>query len=195
MEYGEINRPDEDVVLDYAFSGSVVCKALEIRKNGALYGVVEASSVKVAGTFEGAADCDEFLAGPGARGRGAVFAGRILVKDGDAEYYQSSRRPSSLRDRPVLAPSVEQAIDRGIAEAIATRPKVSAPPSAEVSVPEVDVNEDEDAPNGGLTARLAALGVAVTFPEEGPEEEAPAAPSMAAQSSARPAGDEFPQLV
>jgi hypothetical protein len=193
MEYGEINRPGEDIVLDYAFSGSVVCKTLEIRKDGALYGLVEASSVKVAGTFEGAADCDEFIAGPGARGRGAVFAGRILVKDGDAEYYQSSRRPSSLRDRPGIAPSVEQAIDRGIAEALAARPKASAAPDDEVSIPEVDVNED--APNGGLTARLAAMGVAVTFPEESAKEDGPAAPLTAAQSPARPAGDEFPQLV
>jgi hypothetical protein len=88
---------------------------------------------------------------------------------------------------------VEQAIDRGIAEALAARPKASAAPDDEVSIPEVDVNED--APNGGLTARLAAMGVAVTFPEESAKEDGPAAPLTAAQSPARPAGDEFPQLV
>jgi hypothetical protein len=192
MEYGEINRPGEDVVLDYAFSGSVVCKTLEIRRDGALFGVVEADSVKVAGTFEGAADCGEFVAVSGARGRGAVFAGRILVKDCDAEYYQSSRRPSSLRDRASLAPSVDQAIDRGIAEALATRlPIVAEPAAAPVSRPEIDVAEV--APNGGLSARLAALGVAVVFPEDSSDEQGEAAPSP--QPAALSADDEFPQLV
>jgi hypothetical protein len=191
MEYGEINRPGEDIVLDYAFSGSVVCKTLEIRKDGALYGVVEAGSVKVAGTFEGSADCDEFVAVPGARGRGAVFAGRILVKDSEAEYSHSSRRPSSLRDRASLAPSVDQAIDRGIAEALAARPVAVA---AQVAAPAVDHEADatESAPDGGLSARLAALGIAVVFPEEQGDGDAPSAPP---QPAAVPAGDEFPQLV
>lgn len=194
MEYGEINRPGEDVVLDYAFSGSVICKTLEIRKDGGLFGVVEADSVKVAGTFEGAADCGEFVAVPGAKGRGAVFAGRILAKDCDVAYFHSTSRPSSLRDRAGIDHSVEQAIDRGIAEAISKRLPAAAMTPSDPPAPPAPAQQDE-APSFGLSARLAALGVEAAFPEDTtPAAEADDKPSPAA---ARPATseEEFPQLV
>lgn len=188
MEFGEINRPGEDVVLDYAFSGTIVCGKLEIRRGGALYGVAEAASVKVAGTFEGAADCDEFVAVPGARGRGAVFAGRYLVKDCEVEYFHSTRRASSLRDRAGIAPSMEQAIERGIAEALATHLPAAAP--ALQPVPE-SAQEGDSEPAAGLSDRLAALGVEPAFPEDSSAEETP----LAIVPAAHPTATEFPQLV
>lgn len=193
MEYGEINRPGEDVVLDYAFSGSIVCKTLDILKDGSFYGVVEATSVKTTGTFTGSADCDEFIGGPGARGRGTVFAGRFLVKDSETEYHHVSHRSSSVRDLPLLPQTFDEAIDRGIAAAIASIPSVKAAQKVE----QVHEVAEETSTNGGLSARLAALGVEPAFPDDGPETTAasqktsPPVPTLVAPRS----DNEFPQLV
>jgi cytoskeletal protein CcmA (bactofilin family) len=174
---GDIIKPDEDIEIEYEFSGSIRCRVLLIKAGGSVDGSVVADHVKVLGRFSGVADCDIFHARPPAVLRGTIFSPAIRI-DGNGDErvsngtYHSSERQSIFRTEPSKTPlSIDEFISTAIEEALADHiVGLGETDKNEPEAPAADVVVSRQEP--GLLDRLAAKGLASMIPVSSKEAEA-----------------------
>lgn len=188
---GDIIKPDEDIEIDYEFSGSIRCRLLLIKIGGSVEGSVVADRINVLGRFSGVADCNDFRALPPAVVRGSIFAPSINLKGKDGELvdhmvFSSSKRQSIFHVETPKAPlNIDEFISTAIDEAIADRVGVVAEAAvADLDVP-VAVAEPAAKLALGLSDRLAAKGLSSMIPETVSKDIAVAGP-VAAEAIAQP---------
>jgi hypothetical protein len=180
MGIGDIIRPDEDVDIGHAFSGSIRCRRLTVLEGGSVTGSVVADRVDVHGSLNGVVDCEHFQARPSAFVRGTVFSPNNDTRDNDGQSADvlvlHSTKRQAIFDLASTRPSLnfEEVINAAIDEAVAERisPITSARPvEVAASIDEApEVTSERDL---GLLERLASKGLTSLVPADPESEELP----------------------
>lgn len=175
MDKAEINTPDEDVDIGYAFSGYIRCRHLTILDGGSVAGTAVAHRIDVKGEFHGVADCEYFQTLPPAIVRGTVFAPNYFTRDkdgrhSDAVVLHSTRRQAifSVPSQAERGISLDEVINGAIDEAVSSRlsagnPDVSTP--SVVTPPQTsEAATSADGVEMSLSERLASKGLISLVP-------------------------------
>jgi hypothetical protein len=191
MGNGDIIKPDEDVEIGYAFSGTIRCRNLTVLEGGSVTGTVVAARVDVKGSLSGVVDCEYFQALPPAFVRGTVFAPNSLTRDkdgrtSDALFLYSSKRQAIFHVEPPQAPInfdevISSAIEAAVAERVAPAAATPAPETTAIVDTAVDASPEREL---GLLERLASKGLTSLLPAD-PEPDELQEPALPASSSDR----------
>ncbi len=204
MGNGDIIKPDEDVEIGYAFSGTIRCRNLTVLEGGSVTGTVVAARVDVKGSLNGVVDCEYFQALPPAFVRGTVFAPNSLTRDkdgrtSDALFLYSSKRQAIFHLEPPKAPVnfdelISTAIEAAVAERVAPAASAHAP---EADVPAVAAAEVPSERDLGLLERLASKGLTSLLPADPVPDELqdPALPASSFDRSGTSGRTPLPSLV
>lgn len=111
-----INSPDGEVLIDKPHRGDIRCRLLTIGRNGSVFGNVVATEVRVAGRFDGTVHASCFLAAAGSKVFGAINAATVGIKPGaSVRAHVGPEFPAAAG--PLLSPSTEEAILKGVEQA------------------------------------------------------------------------------
>lgn len=191
MGNGDIIKPDEDVEISYAFSGTIRCRNLTVLEGGSVTGTVVAARVDVKGSLSGVVDCEYFQALPPAFVRGTVFAPNSLTRDkdgrtSDALFLYSSKRQAIFHVEPPEAPInfdevISSAIEAAVAERVVPAASTQAPEGPAIMDTVVEASPEREL---GLLERLASKGLTSLLPAD-PESDEMQEPALPASSSDR----------